>query len=222
MDNMNRLTPNRKKSGKPDSFTLIELLVVTAIISMLVAVMLPAVAKSKDSAKRTQCQNNLRQIALGIQMYANDHDSMLPYAITMPWEDDTPPVGVNPSVSGFLQDLLIPYLGTATNNNPLTYRCLGARKDWVVATTNRNDYRYNYFFANGWSVPTSGRKADSPERVTEAVLVYDMAWFDWPAQDLPHEGINAAYADGHVGYIKAEWYLPNGHEQSGAFCSNGW
>src|SRR4029079_18411533 len=60
------------------AFTLIELLVVVAIIAILAALLLPTLAKAKQKSERTTCANNLKQLAQGIQMYADDHRDRLP------------------------------------------------------------------------------------------------------------------------------------------------
>jgi prepilin-type N-terminal cleavage/methylation domain-containing protein len=67
-------------AGHDTGFTLVELLVVVAIIALLAALLLPALSRAKASVKRTACTQNLRQIGLGIHLYAGDNNDTLPAA----------------------------------------------------------------------------------------------------------------------------------------------
>lgn len=90
-------------------FTLIELLVVIAIIAVLIALLLPAVQQAREAARRTQCKNNLKQLALASHNYASTYTSFPPAGI------------VNPTIASqqpwSAQAFMLPYLdGNNTYN----------------------------------------------------------------------------------------------------------
>lgn len=90
---MNRCrTPMRAGSGGPDrrrrAFSLIELTVAVGVVSLLLGCLLPAVLRAREAARRVQCQNNLRQMGIGLHGFHDVHGSFPPGWTSLQMSDD--------------------------------------------------------------------------------------------------------------------------------------
>ena len=103
----------RRKNAR-SGFTLVELLVVIAIIGILVGLLLPAVQAAREAARRMQCSNNIKQLALALHNYESAHKSFPPGSISPRLSGTYPPTapGTNQArTAGYSWSMFIlPYI----------------------------------------------------------------------------------------------------------------
>src|SRR5689334_13471399 len=119
-------------------FTLVELLVVIGIIAVLIAILLPALSRARESANRTACLSNMRQIGMAFVLYLNDSKDFFPRPAVVVtkedwiyWQPVSPPRDPN-------DGRLVPYLGGKFI--PKLFRCPSDSE----LNAHRNGYKFSY------------------------------------------------------------------------------
>jgi prepilin-type N-terminal cleavage/methylation domain-containing protein/prepilin-type processing-associated H-X9-DG protein len=169
----------RPTASLPPAFTLIELLVVLAIIGILAALLLPALARSKEAARATVCVSNLRQVGVALQIYVADNNNKMPVMRDLPL--------TGPQVLPAIHQVLAPQLG---NTNVL--RC--------PSDNNQIFERTGSSYA--WNNLVNGQDAEHLNELRiitnphEIHLVFDKEAFHKARG--PDKGVNYLYADGHI------------------------
>ncbi|APZ96177.1 DUF1559 domain-containing protein [Fuerstiella marisgermanici] len=100
-------------------FTLIELLVVIAIIAILIALLLPAVQQAREAARRTQCKNNMKQLALALHNYESTHTTFPPSRLEPNVEIEDNPG--NESAYQSWTTMILPYIDQGNLGNAINY-----------------------------------------------------------------------------------------------------
>jgi prepilin-type N-terminal cleavage/methylation domain-containing protein len=155
---MRKIRLGRRNSR--NGFTLVELLVVIAIIAMLVGVLLPALTAARETAKRTLCASNLKQLGVGSAIYANER-TYLPYNYV------TGPLTGSVSTTKGYNNFLLTYIINATDLDPswinqgLLYS-LNYIKDprvyYCPSQPKYKKYDYETYFVGGVVRPEDQRK----------------------------------------------------------------
>jgi prepilin-type N-terminal cleavage/methylation domain-containing protein/prepilin-type processing-associated H-X9-DG protein len=199
---------------KRRGFTLIELLVVIAIIAILAAILFPVFARAREKARTASCASNLKQMALGCLMYAQDYDETMPSVSIgpyLPWAQQAPWWGWDFTAGyGYWQSWpwqIYPYV---KNFDLFMCPSKGFSDSLISYGMPSNALDVNGNFITYMQNPVAIAKYVSP--ATSMILCdkgsgggdkYVMSGQYYCCGDFHNDGMNKAYADGHVKWGKA-------------------
>ncbi|MBI4023434.1 MAG: prepilin-type N-terminal cleavage/methylation domain-containing protein [Verrucomicrobia bacterium] len=197
-------------SKKRTAFTLIELLLVVAIISLLAALLLPALKAAKESAHSAKCVSNLRQIGLGINLYADENDGLLPRhvgaGLGQIWHQRLSPY-VNAPVTNIYTDLTTTVFTCPSHKEKQVNGAYGLRLSYGMVYAYLDD-KYRLGFYDG-TADYKVRLADFRRPAEAALLGENNNYYRFLyhidtilyRQFRHKNGMNFLFADGHSRYM---------------------
>jgi prepilin-type N-terminal cleavage/methylation domain-containing protein len=205
---------------KRTAFTLIELLVVIAIIAILAAILFPVFGRARENARRSSCQSNLKQIALGMMQYTQDFDERFPSMFVFP-------TSVGPNRPYGWADAIQPYLKSTQ-----IYQCPSEKNapnadptiNYDTGNAHYTDYFYNrqlhrvsnaavvnptLTIMNGDGLGGNSRLNTEGCNIDAACPTATRARFPASYSSVPEnsrhlEGHVLSFADGHIKWYRTE------------------
>lgn len=221
---------NRRRSGTRAGFTLVELLVVIAVITILVALLLPAVQNAREAARRAQCLTNMKQIGLALHQFHGTHEHFPPATLAMDADAQTLATNrlivsrPNPGVSS--HTLLLPYLEQQNTFDLLqSYTGLDMldddderRKPWWDADWEVAQTRFSFF-----TCPSDNGRADVGQRLGLHLRCTQLDAAPGARRcriDSPFSRYEWGYTFGNISEVGTTTYLPCGGVPGGTTRNN--
>jgi prepilin-type N-terminal cleavage/methylation domain-containing protein/prepilin-type processing-associated H-X9-DG protein len=203
-------------------FTLIELLVVIAIIGILAGILLPVLSRARESARKTQCASNVKQVGMGLIMYANENNESFPS-----------------TTASAMQSLSLLYPDYVSDSR--TFNC--PSDTFVTNATqnetstdmannvafNANDCSYGYDYTHTQADDADVALAADRPSTTSGTTNVDQnspnhsGTYNSGSDDSAGRGQNIVYVDGHVEFVisqNAGWYASDGTTRDNIYADD--